>query len=86
MGEKLKKLLILQNAAKSFQMCSELVPLVLTKLLWGFLKFCSLRFLLENFKFTTVANGGIKKLSQLPQLSAKQEIVEQNGVKFGTRV
>ncbi len=38
-------------------------------------------FFFKNFKFTIVAYGKIKK----PPLSGKRAIVEQRGVKFGTR-
>ncbi len=71
-------------AEKSVQSCPEFSSNGPHKTTLGIFEIISFPFLtsFENFKFTIVAYGS---RNQKPQLSGKRTIVEQNGVKVGTR-
>ncbi len=83
-SENFKLLLLLQMAAKSFETCPEFPPNGPHKITLGIFKILSFRFLTIYFRKFQIHHCSLW-WSQKLQLSGKQAIIEQNGVKFGTR-
>ncbi len=84
-SENFKTLLLLQIAAKSFETCPEYSSQWSSQnYLLGIFEILSLRFLMIFFRKFQIHNCSLWR-NQKPQLSGKRAIVEQNGVKFGTR-
>ncbi len=86
-GENFKTLLLLQIAAKSFETCNEFSSQWSSQKYIGDFWILSFWFLIIFFRKFQIHHcsqyGEIKNLNYL--VSGKQAIVEQNGVKFGTR-